>query len=117
MAAARLTQWPEGQAVLGELDGRGVKFLTLRMRSPALVRHIAGLASKDYKTVSLDRPGPHNKPKVHEDSALKLTSYPGTVRQLVVTGLGRDAATSSSPTSARPPSAASDLRKSVLDRC
>ena len=28
------------QAVLGELDARGVKFLTLRMRSPALVRHI-----------------------------------------------------------------------------
>jgi hypothetical protein len=81
------------QAVLGELDARGVKFLTLRMRSPALVRHIASLTSKDYKTVSLDRPGPHNKPKVHEDSAVKLTSYPGTVRQLVVTGLGRDAAT------------------------
>ena len=81
------------QKILGELDGRGVKFLTLRMRSPALVRHINSLTSKDYKIVSLDRPGPHNKPKVHEDKAVKLTSYPGTVRQLVVTGLGRDAAT------------------------
>ena len=81
------------QKILGELGGRGVKFLTLRMRSPALVRHINSLTSKDYKTVSLDRPGPHNKPKVHQDKAVKLTSYPGTVRQLVVTGLGRDAAT------------------------
>jgi hypothetical protein len=27
------------QAVLGELDTRGIKFLTLRMRSPALIRH------------------------------------------------------------------------------
>jgi transposase-like protein len=78
------------QAVLGELDGRGVKFLTLRMRSAALIRHISSLTSKDFKTVSLDRPGPHNKPKVHEDKAVRLTSYPGTVRQLVVTGLGRD---------------------------
>jgi transposase-like protein len=78
------------QKVLGELDARGVKFLTLRMRSAALVRHIASLTPKDYKTVALDRPGPHNKPKVHEDKAVKLTSYPGTVRQLVVTGLGRD---------------------------
>jgi len=78
------------QQVLGELDGRGVKFLTLRMRSPALLRHISALTSKDYKTITLDRPGPHNKPKVHEDKAVKLTSYPGTVRQLVVTGLGRD---------------------------
>jgi transposase-like protein len=78
------------QSVLGELGGRGVKFLTLRMRSAALIRHIAGLTPKDYKTITLDRPGPHNKPRVHEDKAVRLTSYPGTVRQLVVTGLGRD---------------------------
>ena len=31
--------------------------------------------------------------KVHEDPAVTLTSYPGTVRQLIVTGLGRDAPT------------------------
>jgi transposase-like protein len=78
------------QAVLGELDARGVKFLTLRMRSAALIQHIAGLTPKDYKTVALDRPGPHNRPKVHEDPAVKLTSYPGAARQLIVTGLGRD---------------------------
>ena len=81
------------QKVLGELDGRGVKFLTLRMRSPALIRHINSLSGKDYKAITLDRPGPHNKPKVHEDKAVRLTSYPGTARQLVVTGLGRDAPT------------------------
>jgi transposase-like protein len=81
------------QNVLGELDTRGVKFLTLRMRSPALVRHISALTPADFTTMTLDRPGPHSKPKVHEDKAVKLTSYPGTVRQLIVTGLGRDAAT------------------------
>jgi transposase len=78
------------QEVLGELDGRGVKFATLRMRSASLVKYINSLAAKDYTTITLDRPGPHNKPKVHEDPAVRLTSYPGTVRQLVVTGLGRD---------------------------
>ena len=81
------------QAVLGELDARGVKFLTLRMRSPTLVRHINALTPADFTTITLDRPGPHNRPRVHEDPQVKLTSYPGTVRQLVVTGLGRDAAT------------------------
>ena len=81
------------QAVLGELDARGIKFLTLRMRSPALVRHINALTPAGFKTITLDRPGPHNKPKAHEDKAVKLTSYPGTVRQLIITGLGRDAAT------------------------
>ena len=78
------------QEVLGELDGRGVKFLTLRMRSPALVKYINSLPPADYKTITLDRPGKHSKPRVHEDPAVTLTSYPGTVRQLVVTGLGRD---------------------------
>jgi transposase len=78
------------QDILGELDARGIKFLTLRMRSAALLKHINSLRPADYKTITLDRPGPHNKPKVHEDPAVQLTSYPGTVRQLVVTGLGRD---------------------------
>ena len=81
------------QAILGELDGRGVKFATLRMRSPSLVKRINSLAASDYKTVILNRSGPYRRPKVHEDPAVKLTSYPGTVRQLIVTGLGRDAPT------------------------
>ncbi len=81
------------QPVLGELNQRGVKFLTLRMRSPALIRHINSLQPADFKTITLDRPGPHNRPRVHEDPAVKLTSYPGTARQLIVTGLGRDAPT------------------------
>jgi transposase len=81
------------QQVLGELDARGVRFLTLRMRSPALVHQINALTSRDFKTVTLDRPGKFSRPKVHESAAVTLTSYPGTVRQLIVTGLGRDAPT------------------------
>src|SRR6266545_4457319 len=49
------------QPILGELDARGVKFLTLRMRSPALIKQINALTPGDYKTITLDRPGPHNK--------------------------------------------------------
>ena len=81
------------QPVLGELDTRGVKFLTLRMRSPALTRYISSLTSKDFKTVTLERAsnfGQPAHPRVHEDPAVKLTAYPGTVRQLIVTGLGRE---------------------------
>ena len=81
------------QPVLGELNERGVKFLTLRMRSPALVKQIDTLTSKDFKTITLDRAGRFNRPKVHEATDVPLTSYPGTVRHLVVTGLGRDAPT------------------------
>jgi hypothetical protein len=78
------------QDVLGELDARGVRFATLRMRSRSLARYINSLAPADFTTITPDRPGPHNKPKVHEDPAVTLTSYPGTVRQLIVTGLGRE---------------------------
>ena len=74
--------------VLGELDARGIKFLTPRMRSPSLVGYINSLNPADFATITLDRPGPHNKPQVHEDPAVGLSDYPGTVRQLVVTGLG-----------------------------
>ena len=81
------------QPILGELDERGVKFATLRMRSPSLTRQISALASADFKTITLDRPGRHSKPAVHESTGVKLTKYPGTVRQLIVTGLGREAPT------------------------
>ncbi|TQC42538.1 hypothetical protein EEB14_48300 [Rhodococcus sp. WS4] len=81
------------QPVLGELDARGVKFLTLRMRSPALVRQIDALTGTDVTTVTLNRSGRFNRPKVHEATGVRLTGYPGTVRQLIVTGLGRDAPT------------------------
>jgi hypothetical protein len=80
------------QPVLAELDQRGIRFLTLRMRSAALQRQINTLRPTDYKTITLDRSGPHNRPRVHE-STVGLSNYPATVRQLVITGLGRDAPT------------------------
>jgi hypothetical protein len=80
-------------AVLGELDARGVKFLTLRMRSTSLITHIDNLTPADFKTITLNRAGKYTKPRVHESTNVKLKDYPGIVRQLVLTGLGRDAPT------------------------
>jgi len=68
------------QPILDELDDRGIKFATLRMRSPSLIRQISALTSTDFKQITLDRPGRHNKPKVAESTGVKITSYPGTVR-------------------------------------
>ncbi len=64
------------QPVLGELHERGVKFLTLRMRSPALARQINALAGGDFKTITLDRPGKFNRPRVHESTGVRLSNYP-----------------------------------------
>ena len=81
------------QPILGELNDRGIKFLTLRMRSPALIKQINALTPTDFTTITLDRPGAHSRPKVYESTGVHLTNYPGTVRQFIVTGLGREAPT------------------------
>jgi len=80
------------QAVLAELDQRGVTFMTLRMRSPALIRHIDQLDPKAWSTVRLDRDGNYRKPQV-VDEIVRLSDYPRPIRQLVVRGLGREAPT------------------------
>ena len=80
------------QEVLAELDTRGINFITLRMRSTSLLRHIESLPTSAWSTVRLDRDGAYNRPKVVDEIAT-LSNYPGTVRQLVVRGLGRDTAT------------------------
>jgi transposase-like protein len=80
------------QAVLGELDARGVRFLTLRMRSPALLRHLQAIGAGAWRTVQLDRDGAYRKPQVI-DETVHLSDYPGPIRQLLVRGLGHDAPT------------------------
>jgi hypothetical protein len=80
------------QAGLAALDRRGIRFLTLRMRSAPLLRHMDGLDPGAWRTVALDRDGNYRKPQV-VDEETRLSAYPGTVRQLVVRGLGREAPT------------------------
>jgi len=77
------------QHELAELDRRGVRFITLRMRSPALMRHIESFQPRAWRTVRLDRDGRYRTPQVL-DELTTLSGYPGPVRQLVVQGLGRD---------------------------
>ena len=80
-ARARRTRHPRGQVP------HPAHALT-RARPPDQHAH-----PSDYKTITLDRPGPHNRPRVHESTECDLKNYPGTLRQLIITGLGRDAPT------------------------
>jgi transposase-like protein len=77
------------QAQLGVLNRRGVRFVTLRTRSPAVIRYIAGIDPARWRTVHLDRDGNYTTPKVVDDQ-VRLSAYPVPIRQLVVTGLGHD---------------------------
>jgi hypothetical protein len=68
-----------------------VRFLTLRARSPKLTAALHTLPASAWKPLTVARAGAKTrKVKVHQDPAAKLTAYPGTVRQLAVTGLGHD---------------------------
>ncbi len=81
------------QRQLAALDARGVRFLTPRLRTARLVAEIAALPAAAWRAVSLDRDSAYRKVQVAEDPEARLTAYPGTVRQLVVRGLGREAPT------------------------
>ena len=63
-------------AVLGELDDRGIKFLTLRMRSPALVKHIDALTAHRLQDHHPGPPRRYNRPKVHESAGVNADRLP-----------------------------------------
>ena len=71
-------------AVLGELDTRGIKFLTLRMRSPALIQQINTLAPGRLQD---DHPGPPGtaqqapRPRIHCGEAEQVPHHRATVHR------------------------------------
>lgn len=71
---------------LAELDSEGIRFLTLRQRSPKLIERLAALGDEEWQTIRLDRSGPH--PQVHEDE-ITVRGCEVALRQLAVRGLGR----------------------------
>jgi hypothetical protein len=79
------------QAVLAELDDRGIGFITLRARHPAITAALGALPAKAWASMTLPRAGGHTRHiKVHDDPAAQLSAYPRPIRQLAVTGLGHD---------------------------
>lgn len=79
------------QAHLGELTARGIRFITLRPRSPKLTASLHALPATDWTSLSVARAGGRTRRvRLHENPAASLSRYPGTVRQIAVTGLGHD---------------------------
>lgn len=73
---------------LDRLDQQGIIFLTLRRRSPALLKEIANLPPSAWRTVNLEVP--HRKyrtPRVFEQKACPRQC---TFRQFFITELGHD---------------------------
>ena len=78
------------QAVLAELDDRGIGFITLRARHPGATRTLAALPATAWASMTLGRAGNKTRRiKVHDDPA-SFVGLPRPIRQLAVTGLGHD---------------------------
>ncbi len=83
---SRLTTY----ANLARLDQWGIRFVTLRRRNAGVLAAVAAAPSADWKTVTLTNVGRrYRKPRLLEQT-VSLTGYPGTVRQIAVTGIGHE---------------------------
>jgi hypothetical protein len=75
--------------ILGELTGRGINWLTLRQRGKTELERLAALPASAWKTVTITRTGRYRRPRLHEDM-VKIKDLSARVRQIAITGIGRD---------------------------
>jgi len=73
---------------LAELTARGVRFIALRRRSPALLREIALQPRGAWRTVHLDVPQRRYQTPQVIDQRVPLREYGGPLRQLFIKDLG-----------------------------
>ena len=65
------------QAVLAELDDRGIGFITLRARHPGVTKTLAALPASAWKSMTLGRAGgTTRRVKVHDDPAAAVRLPP-----------------------------------------
>jgi transposase len=75
--------------ILGELSGRGIRWLTLRQRGKTELTRLAALPASQWTTAVIARSGRYRRPRMHEDM-IKLTGLSGKVRQIAIKNIGRD---------------------------
>lgn len=77
-------------AELSEINSRNVDFVTIRRRGPALLKRLEQAAKCDWKSATIDIPKRRNKRIQYLDELVQPDDYEGTLRQISVTGLGRE---------------------------
>ena len=75
--------------ILGQLSGRGIRWLTLRQRGKTELARLEALPATAWKTAVIARSGRYRRPRLHEDM-IKLTGISGQVRQIAVKNIGRE---------------------------
>jgi hypothetical protein len=75
---------------LSKINQRGIHFITIRRRGAAIRRRLEARGRSGWKGAVLDTPQRCHQRIWYVDQSLKLRGYEGPVRQLAVTGLGRE---------------------------
>ena len=76
-------------AGLADIHAQGIRFLTLRQRSPKVIERLEALDDHAWTTVTLDRKGRHRRPQIHQDT-VTVRGFRAPLRQIAVRGLGHD---------------------------
>lgn len=83
---SKLTTYAE----LSRLNARGIYFATIRRRGVSLVRQLRERPASDWTAAVIDIPKRRQKRIRYLEQTVSLREYEGTLRQIAVTGLGRE---------------------------
>jgi hypothetical protein len=83
---SKLTTYDE----LSRLNERGVFFVTIRRRGASLVERLRSRPASDWTDAVIDIPKRRQKQIRYLDESVSLSHYEGALRQIAVTGLGRE---------------------------
>jgi transposase len=80
-------------AGLNQLTQRQVGFITIRRRGPGMLARVERLPAERWQSCQITQSKGKRRRVQYVDEWVKLDDYEGTVRQLIVTGLGRESPT------------------------
>jgi hypothetical protein len=83
---SRVVPYPE----LAKVHQRRIWFVTIRRRGAAILRRLNAVPAGAWRRAVIDIPKRRHKDIRYLDERVKIRGYPAPLRQLAVTGLGRD---------------------------
>jgi hypothetical protein len=83
---SKATKYPE----LSQLNQRGIWFITIRRRGAQILRYLQSLPGSKWKSAVIDTAHRRHQHIRYVDERVKLPGYDGQIRQIAVTGLGRE---------------------------
>jgi len=77
-------------AELSKLNQRGIWFITIRKRGAQIMRRLQALPANKWERAVIDTAHRRHRHIRYVDETVKLPDYDGEIRQVAVTGLGRE---------------------------